>query len=53
MPKVIVIDDDGNVRMERESDRPMLPPPAGWDNAKWTAQIVEDLLRQLAKEVAS
>jgi hypothetical protein len=50
--KVIILDNDGNVRMERDPMRPALPPPPGWDHAKWTAKVVEDAIRQIAREEA-
>lgn len=48
--KIVVTDNKGNIRMERDPMRPMLPPPPGWDEARWAGRLVEDLVRQLAEE---
>lgn len=48
--RITLTDDAGNVRMERDPLAPVLPAPPGWDNARWTAKLVEDLIRQLERE---
>lgn len=49
MAIVIVIDDAGNERMHRDTQNTMIPPPPGWDEAKWAGKLVEDLIRSLSK----
>jgi hypothetical protein len=48
--KITVTDDSGNVRMERDPADVIIPPPPGWDEARWTGKLVEDLVRQLERE---
>lgn len=50
MAIIIVWDKDGSVRMRRDTTKPSLPPPPGWDEARWAGKLVEDLVRQLHTE---
>jgi hypothetical protein len=52
MAVITITDADGNERMRRDTDAPLLPPPPGWDEARWAGKLVEELVRRIERETA-
>lgn len=50
MATVIVLDNDGNERMRRDTDHPKIPPPPNFTANQWTAHLVLSLLEALDQE---
>lgn len=52
MATIIVIDDKGQVRMERNTNNTIVGPPPNWTPNQWSAYLVKALLDQLDGEAA-